>query len=955
MDYIDIYDSDEEQSYYETLDGSEDDIEHYGTKYHSGRYPYGSGNDPYQHDPGYPFDTARSFYNTVREYEKSGKTDHEIIDILNNEFYHNVGEELSLRQYRTYKKLARKEIEQDNFNQMLVWQRQGVSNSEMARRLGVTEGYVRNHLKEGNEPKELAARQTADFLKQQIDEKGMIDVGAGIELDIGKSRQNIDDAILILQAEGYPVYPRRQEQVTNPGKYTPMLVACPPNTEYKDIYQIDKINSIVDYTSDNNADGGFRKFQYPASMDISRLDVKYAEDGGGDKDGVIELRRGVKDLDLGDGVHYSQVRILVDGDRYLKGMAVYADDLPDGVDVRFNTSKSKEKGARGVMKPIKEGDPTNPFGSYIPAKGQSTWVDENGQTHLSLINKTRAEGEWDNWNDRNLPSQFLAKQRYRFVEQQLGISMKQKQAEYDEIMKVNNSAVRKRLLETFANDCDSSAVHLEAAGLPRQKYQVILPVMDIKDNEVYAPNFKDGEKVALVRFPYAGYFESPMLTVNNKSKEGRNMIGPNGLDAVGITPKVAKQLSGADFDGDTVLVLPIGKTKPQDIRTSKETLPGLKGFVSSMDELYPKVPGMKILSKDAEQIEMGKVSNLIMDMTLRGAKDEEITRAVKHSMVIIDARKHELNYKLSEKEMDIQGLMDKYKGHYNDKGNYTTGASTLITRAGSEMDIPRTEGAPRINLVGKSYYDPTRPEGALLYKTAPDSKRLWTDAKGKVHERTQKSTQMAERDDARELSSGLPIENLYANYANFNKAFANKARKEAATTPKIEYSKEAALKYAPEVSALKARLNEADKNRARERYANMQAQLQIEERMDIYKYANPTASRSELGKERKKYAQQAIEATRQTYGAKGAHLDISDREWEAIQAGALHDTTLKRILDKTDIDKVRERATPRAKNELLPTQITRIETLRSYGYSTAQIAEACNVSQSTVVKYLKQE
>lgn len=951
---MDIFENDE-NSYEELLDGSDEDIQHYGTKYHSGRYPYGSGKDPYQHDPGYPFDTARSFYNTVREYEKSGKSEREIIDILNNDFYHGVGEELSLRQYRTYKKLARKEVEQDNFNQILVWQEQGVSQSEMARRLGVTEGYIRNHLKEGNEPKELAARQTADFLKQQIDDKGMIDVGAGIELDIGKSRQNIDDAILILQAEGYPVYPRRQEQVTNPGKYTPMLVACPPGTEYKDIYQIDKINSIIDYTSDENVDGGFRKFQYPESMDISRLAVRYAEEGGTDKDGVIEIRRGVPDLDLGEGVHYSQVRILVDGDRYLKGMAVYADDLPDGVDVRFNTSKSQEKGARGVMKPIKEGDPTNPFGSYIPAKGQSTWVDENGETHLSLINKTRAEGEWDNWNDRNLPSQFLAKQRLHFVEQQLDISMKEKQAEYDEIMQVNNPTVRKRLLETFANDCDSSAVHLEAAGLPRQKYQVILPVMDIRDDEIYAPNYNDGEKVALVRFPYAGYFESPMLTVNNKSKEGKRILSPNALDAVGITPKTAQQLSGADFDGDTVLVLPIGKTKPQDIRTSKSTLPGLKGFAVAMDELYPEVPGMKYLGKEQQQNEMGRVSNLIMDMTLKGAKDEEITRAVKHSMVIIDAEKHKLNYKLSEKENGISELTDKYKGHTKEDGKYTTGASTLITRASSEVDIPRTKGAPRVNLEGKSYYDPSKPEGSLIFKTAPDSERLWTDQKGKVHERTQKSTQMAETDDARKLSSGLPVENLYANYANFNKSLANKARKEAETTPPIAYSKEAAKKYAPEVASLKAHLNDADKNRARERYANMQAQLQIEERMNIYKYSNPSAKRSELGKERKKYAQQAIEQTRNRYGAKGAHIDISDREWEAIQAGAIPNTTLKRILDKTDIDKVRERATPRAKNELLPTQINKIQTLKNFGYSNTQIAEACNVSPSTVVKYLKGE
>lgn len=949
---MDIYDS-EELSYEELLDGSEEDIQHYGTKYHSGRYPYGSGKDPYQHDPGYPFNTAGDFYTTVRQWEKEGMTEHDILNKLNEDFYHNVGEELTLRQYRTFRKLARNEQAQANMRTAIRLSEAGLTNVDIAEKLGTTEGTVRNWIKQNGEVKELEARKTADFLKEQIDEKGFIDVGAGIELDIGKNRANVDDAILILQAEGYPVYKRRQPQVTNPGQYTTMLVACPPGTKYEDIYKIDKINSIVDFTSDDNVESGFRSFQYPKSMDISRLAVVYAEDGGTNKDGVIEIRRGVPDLDLGEGVHYSQVRILVDGDRYLKGMAVYADDLPDGIDVRFNTNKSQEKGKRGVMKEIKE-DPNNPFGSYVPAKGQSTYLDENGVPQLSLINKTREEGDWDDWNDRDLPSQFLAKQHEHFIEQQLDISMKNKKAEYDEICSVNNPTVKKELLETFANDCDSSASHLEAAGIPRQKYQVILPVNSLKDNEVYAPNYKDGEKVALVRFPYAGYFESPLLTVNNKNKEGAATITPGALDAVGINSTVARQLSGADFDGDTVLVLPVSNVKNIDIRTSKHTLKGLDGFADEMDSLYPKVKGMKILGKDQEQNEMGRVSNLIMDMTLKGAPDDEITRAVKHSMVIIDARKHELNYKLSEEQNGIKELVDKYKGHTNEEGKYTTGASTLITRANADVNIPRRQGQPRINIKGTPQYDPNRPEGALIYKTAPDEDIKWYDEKGKLHVKTEKVSQMSLKDNAYDLSSGLSIENKYANYANYCKSLANTARKEKVATGKIEFSKEASIKYAPEVSSLNAKLNEANKNRARERYANLQAQIEVEGRMDIYKENNPDAKRSELGKERKKYSQQAIERTRKQYGAKGAHITITDKEWEAIQAGAIRETTLKDILKKTDIDEIRKRATPKASNGLLPTQINKIETLRNYGYTTSQIAEAINVSPSTVTKYLKE-
>lgn len=922
---------------------SDSDISHYGIKRRSGRYPWGSGDDPYQHENGYPFKSSTDFYTTVRQWEKEGKNENQISEELG----------ITLREFRTYKKLARADKVAADMNNVQTMHDQGFTNTDIGKKLGLTEGTIRNYLKANAEPKELAARQTADFLKSQIDERGMIDIGAGVELELNKSRANIEDAILILQAEGYPVYPRRQPQVTNPGQTTTMMVACPPGTEYKDIYKLENINSIVDFTADENEESGFRKYQYPESLDSKRLMINYGDKGGKSKDGLIEVRRGVDDLYLGDGVHYSQVRILVDGTHYLKGMCCYADDLPDGVDVRFNTNKPSGTPALGdkknsVLKPIKK-DNVNPFGSTIPAKGQSTYIDENGETKLRLINKTRNEGEWDEWKNE-LPSQFLAKQNMPLIKQQLSISMKDKEAEFKEIMSVNNPTVKKELLDNFASDCDSAAVHLKAASLPRQKYQVILPVDSLSDNEIYAPNYKNGEKVALVRFPYAGYFESPLLTVNNKNKEAQSRITPNALDAVGINGKVAAQLSGADFDGDTVLVIPAGKSKAMDIRTGKP-LKGLDGFETSM---YPEVAGMKYLSKEQQQNEMGKVSNLIMDMTLRGAPPEQITRAVKHSMVIIDAEKHNLNYKLSEQENGIAELVREYKGRIeNDK--YTESASTLITRAASEVDVPKRRGQPWINIKGKDYYDPTKPEGSLIYKNARDKDLYYTDEKGKTKMRTQKSTQMAETDDPFKLSSGLPVENEYGKYASFCKNLANKARKEMVSTGKIEYSKSAANRYSEEVSSLLKKLNDADKNRARERYSQLQAQIEINRRMDIYKYENPNAKKTELGKERKKYAQQAIEVSRAQHGAKGAHIDITDREWEAIQSGALHETTLRRILQKTDIDKIRDRATPKQQLGLTSSQVTRINTLKKYGYSNEDIAHAVGVSASTVVRYLKDE
>lgn len=261
---------------------------------------------------------------------------------------------------------------------------------------------------------------------------------------------------------------------------------------------------------------------------------------------------------------------MVDGTHFIKGMAVYADDLPDGVDVRVNTKKSSSTPLKGtkdnsVLKPIKS-DPDNPFGSLIKegvndpehgtkGGGQSYYIDADGKKKLSVINKRAEEGDWREWSD-TLPSQFLAKQSMSLINRQLNLAKDDKKSEFDEIMSLNNPAVKKQRLKAFAEDCDAAAEHLKAAALPRQKYQVMLPLTTIKDNEIYAPNYDDGETVALIRYPHGGTFEIPILKVNNHNKEGQSAMGKLAQDAVGISKAVADRLSGADFDGDTVMVVP---------------------------------------------------------------------------------------------------------------------------------------------------------------------------------------------------------------------------------------------------------------------------------------------------------------------------------------------------------------------------------------------------------------
>ena len=894
---------------------AEDNLMHYGTPRHSGRYPWGSGDNPYQR--------SGDFLSRIEELKNQGLTETEIAKAMG----------MSTTQYRAQKSLAKDERRALDVARAKSLREDGLSLNEIAREMGfANDSSVRSLLNERSEARMNQAKKTAEFLKEQIAEKGMIDVGTGVERELGISKEKLKEALAILEAEGYPVYGGRIQQATNPGKHTTLQVVCPPGTEHKEIYDYDNIHSVKDYISYDDGESFRKSFVYPESMDSSRLKIRYAEDGGIEKDGVIEIRRGVEDLSLGES-HYAQVRILVDGNRYLKGMAVYSDDLPDGVDVVFNTNKKQGTPTGDVLKKITN-DPENPFGSLIKEHGgQSYYDDPNGKytdpvtgkkQSLSLINKRAEEGDWGEWSD-HLPSQFLSKQSMTLINKQLDLATKDKFAEFDEICSLTNPTVKKALLKSFADDCDSAAVHLQAAALPRQKYQVILPVTDMKDDEVYAPNYKNGEKVALIRYPHGGTFEIPILTVNNKQSTAKRMLD-NALDAIGINSKVAERLSGADFDGDTVMVIPTGgKVKV----TSTPPLKGLEGFDPKLEYGGKKEGTFKPMKNT--QTEMGKISNLITDMTLKGATQDELARAVRHSMVVIDAEKHKLDYKQSERDNGISALKKKYQGTVDENGRYHEGAATLISRAKSETSVLKRKGSPIID----------KETGEQRYKEVYEE---YTDKNGKVKVRTQASTKMAETKDARTLSSGTPQEEAYADYANNMKSLANRARREMMNTGKIAYSASAKRAYQAEVDSLEAKLNVALKNAPRERQAQILANAAVKAK----KQENPDMTKGEI----KKANQQALTAARNSVGAKREPIQITDREWEAIQAGAISENRLTQIINNVDTDKLRQRATPRATTTLSSAKVNKIASMNASGYTTAEIAEALGVSASTVSKYL---
>lgn len=921
---------------------------HFGTPRHSGRYPWGSGENPYQSDP---------FLSKINQMKSEGKKETEIAEAMN----------MSTTRLRSQIQIKKSQIRADLVQQAKSLKSDGLNTSEIARRMGfANESSVRSLLNTDSERRMKISESTAKTLKEVCDERGMIDVGAGVDRELGISPQKMTEALDMLKAQGYEVYGGRIPQVTNPGKMTTIKVLCPPGTEHKEIFDTNNIHSINDYTSHDDGET-FEKLKTPTSVSSDRVAIRYAEDGGIEKDGVIELRRGVADLDLGAS-HYAQVRIMVDGSHYLKGMAVYSDNLPDGVDIMFNTNKGKKTSKMDVLKPLKTTkdengntviDKDNPFGALIKANGQSEYIDpKTGEKKLSPVNKVREEGDWDEWA-KKIPSQFLAKQNKELARKQLNLTAADAQAEFDTIMNMTNPTVKKKLLMSFANSCDSDAVHLKAAALPRQRYQVILPMTTAKATEIYAPNYNDGEKVALIRYPHGGTFEIPILTVNNKLAEGNSVITRSGKDAVGINSDVAERLSGADFDGDTVMVIPCKKVRI----TSSEPLKGLVGFDPKLEygadskdpvktikdsngkekEYYTR--NGKIFQRMANtQNEMGKISNLITDMTIKGATSDELARAVRHSMVVIDAEKHKLDYKQSYADNGIAALKTKYQGHIDPvTGRYSEGAGTLLSMAKSETSVPKRRGSAKINMPDSPDYNPNKPIGSLIWKTDPDA--TYVDKKtGKTITRTQASTKMAETDDARTLSSGYDIENIYADYANKMKYLANEARKEYMLTRDTPYSPTAKKTYAAEVESLDRKLNDARLNAPRERKAQLMANTIVNKK----KAMDPDLTKKDL----KKLSQKALTQARVEVGAQRSAIEFTDREWEAIQAGAITHTKLEQILDSADMDSVKEKAMPRFSMEISDAQKARIKAMSDAGYTNAEIAKRLGKSTSTVSKYI---
>lgn len=941
---------------------------HYGTPRHSGRYPWGSGKDPQR---------SKSFATQVSELKKQGMTEAEIAKSFNLKSTTELRAKIHMESEARYGAQAAMAAR---------LRAKGYSDVAISKRMDVSPNTVKNLLLPETKERHRVTQATKEMLKRQADEKGMIDIGAGSNLQLGVTRSKMDVSVAELEQQGYVTTKIQTPQLGTTHK-TDVRVLMSPETMAKaraehevknpDTWKLrtkESQDATIAYVyaaknaadirmiTEWSSDGGstYKSLKAPVSLSSKRIMVRYDDDtpSGTSMDGVIQIRRGVPDIALPPDTRYGQVRVAVDGTHYMKGMAIYSDDMPDGVDVIYNTNKHSSVGKHGAMKKMNKVVSTEEGGSiYLDSDGkqkinefgasirQLTYTDASGKEQQSALNivgfagkqDSGVEGSWQTWS-KTLSSQFLSKQSPELAKQQLNLAYLDQKDTFDQYMALTQPAVKQRLLDSFADDCDSKAVHLKAAAMPRQTSNVIIPITSLKDDECYAPSYRPGEKLVLIRYPHAGTFEIPVVTNNTNNKEGKSVLG-NGVDAIGITPNTAEKLSGADFDGDTVIAIPYN---PKTIRTTKS----LEAF--DPKKAYPKYDGMPVITNKQKQNEMGKVSNLITDMQVKGAPIEDIARAVKHSMVVIDAEKHELNYKQSY----IDNGIAKLKAHYQG-GTETNprGAATLVSRASSETRVDKRKAltkeeaqATGMTLVRKSAYSVDVDTGKKVFVPTNEG---YYDTKGRFVKTMSKSTKMYETDDARTLLSKNPatIELVYADYANSMKSLGDQARKESAKITMTPYSASAKRAYASEVNSLTAKLRAAQANAPLERQVHLVGNKVVQSRIA----ANPDMDNSQI----KKLKGQVLNEMRDTIGASKPRISITTNEWAAIEAGAISNSLLSQILNNTNLDVIQSLATPKNTPAISDSKLARARIYQQQGRTLAEISDVLGVSTSTLSKALR--
>ena len=865
------------------------ELEHYGIKRRSGRYKWGSGDDPYQRENG--------FLKRNDELRKQGLSEKEIADMFG----------MSIRQLR-----AQKTMEKERHNQVLAdsvasMTKRGLTIDQMAESLGVSARTISNLKAGASQFDNTRSNNIKEAIAKQIAENPYLDISEGIEKQLGIPRTKFMAIVNDMVENGeLNTHTLKLKRLDNPDRELTVTVLTPETDFLKVLKSSSEIRNFEAAIADDKV--GIRGLKDIQAVDPKRVAVNFDETGGTDKDGLIELRRNIDDLDMGDA-RYAQVRIQVGDNNYLKGMAVYSDDLPDGVDIRFNTNKSSKVGDLGAMKKL-EDDPNNPFGSTIR--------DQKGA--LNIVN---AEGKWSEWN-KKWSSQFLGKQSNELIKERLDATFSKYKQDFDEIKSLTNASVRKYLLNDLADTLDSAYKHLKVQGLSRTASHVILPFPDMDPNQVYAPNYKDGERVVLVRYPHGGTFELAELTVNNKFKEARDMLGSDAKDAIGIHPSVANKMSGADFDGDAVWVIP-NNSKKVKVTPALEGLKNFDPMEYRVEPIYKKVNGKeeiinRTIPEKTKETQMGIVSNLITDMTIQDASPDELARAVRHSMVVIDSYKHNLDYKKSAADNSIKALQKTYQTYIDDKGVKRKGASTLLSKKlADDILINYEEVKVRNEKTGRMNTKKVGGEYVSLIDSV---------------------------DDANLLSRGTATEKLYAKYINEVRDLKNQAASLNQSTKGSKYVPGTKELYRTEVESLNAKLHKQHLRAPRER------QAQLEANKNFFNSLVPGMT----AKEKSKLKGQVLAAARAKHNPADPDgpFNITPKEWEAISNGAVSHSTISSILKYGNNEQIKKYATPKEPVTVKAPSIARAKALIANGYTPAQVAETLGVSTTTVYNIINE-
>lgn len=259
----------------------DDELKHYGIIRRSGRYPWGSGKDPFQN--------TKNFINYVDDLKKKGMTEKQIAQGLG----------ITTTQLRAERALAVAEVRKAEEIEVIRLKDKQWSNVAIGKRIGRNESQVRNILKNADKDKRTILETTRDQLKDQMTSKEYLDIGRGAAQQLGVTEHTLSLAVHALKEEGYQVMYTKARQAG--GKETSVVALVKPGVAWTDFNQNrDKIQPPTVYSEDGGR--SFLGILPPVAVDPSRISVRYGNDGGGDADGVLYIRPGVDDLSLG-GAH----------------------------------------------------------------------------------------------------------------------------------------------------------------------------------------------------------------------------------------------------------------------------------------------------------------------------------------------------------------------------------------------------------------------------------------------------------------------------------------------------------------------------------------------------------------------------------------------------------------------------------------------------------------------------